>query len=732
MEDDTDISGFEYSDEVNVMDRLYAPCLKWAKKYVRDAGYFGSNVYRVMSKEILDFILRDKDNHITLVVNIDIKPSDYDAIVSGVSRSEEQVFQELRGMLEDDILSDPVKMLASIVAVNQMTVYVSLRNRPPGSTSLDHSKSGYFTDGERTVVFSGSFNETYPATVRGLDKGNKEHFHIFADWETEAKTWRSQAQGIIDRLDYDCKGPFPKESSGSGTIIVEISSISKEQLPTLTNEDWDPQNHKQRAAKRSANLYREFKEKIDGKSTSKTGTSIEEVPQGPEVAGLDYESQKSPTEMIKHRPHQVKALEKWEEAEFKGILKHATGSGKTITALAAIEQHLKTGNPVILIVPGVPLLVQWEEEIIDKLGYNIDLAIFGGGRQREENFALFKMLMSDGLKQPTLIMCTKDTFSGDRVAQYLLNSQEEKLSNILFIFDECHKAGEPLWSPLRNLKFGKALGLSATPERAYGMNDDGEEEDSSGNDIIYSLLGNVVHKFDLNDAITKEYLTKFEYHLDDVHLTPSEQMKYEVEREKMAKWGGDWSENVAVHNARRIVRGAEKKIPKAIEIISNKFNEGEYWLIYCATKTMVDAIRDGLMKKHPDLKRFIHEYHSKNAKEREQRLNIFRREGGIMLAMKCLDEGINIPNISHGIVLSSSTMEREFIQRRGRMLRTRPGKTMAYIYDVVCLPGPGATESSTKSIVANEIARVKEFGSISRNPKKVELYIRRLENRMKI
>ena len=134
MEDDTDISGFEYSDEVNVMDRLYAPCLKWAKKYVRDAGYFGSNVYRVMSKEILDFILRDKDNHITLVVNIDIKPSDYDAIVSGVSRSEEQVFQELRGMLEDDILSDPVKMLASIVAVNQMTVYVSLRNRPPGST----------------------------------------------------------------------------------------------------------------------------------------------------------------------------------------------------------------------------------------------------------------------------------------------------------------------------------------------------------------------------------------------------------------------------------------------------------------------------------------------------------------------------------------------------------------------------------------------------------------------
>jgi len=730
MYDGDEISGFEFSDQVNVLDRLYAPCLKWAKKYVRDAGYFGSSVYRAMGEEVLDFILRDRENHITLLVNIDIKPSDYDAIISGVSKSEDQVFEELRSMLTDEILRDPVKMLASIVAVKQMTVYVSLRNRPPGSISLDHSKSGYFTDGDRTVVFSGSFNETYPATVRGLDKGHKEHFHIFANWEYDTKIWRRQAQGIIDRLDDDCKGPFPKESSGSGTIIVQIDSISREQLPTLKDEDWNPQNHRERAAKRSANLYKEFKDKIDAKSTSVAQTNEDEGSPDHEVSPLENETRKSPTEMIEDRPHQIDALKKWQDAGFKGILKHATGSGKTITALAAIEKHLELGDPAVLIVPGLPLLVQWEDEIRDKFGYDLDLAIFGGGRQQKEDFALFKMLMKDGLTQPTLILCTKDTFSSDKVAQYLLNTKKEKLSNILFVFDECHKAGEPLWRPLRNLEFGKALGLSATPERAYGMNDDGEKEDSSGNDIIYSLLGDVVHKFDLNDAISKGYLTKFEYHLDDVQLTTDEQLRYEVEREKMAKWGGDWSENVAVHNARRIVRGARKKIPKAIDIISEKFVEGEYWLIYCATKTMVDAIRDGLMKKQPDLKRFIHEYHSKNVQERDQRLDIFRRDGGIMLAMKCLDEGINIPNITHGIVLSSSTMEREFIQRRGRMLRNRSGKEIAHIYDVVCLPGPGASESSVKSIIKNEIDRIQEFGSISRYPKKVKLYIHRLKSRI--
>lgn len=217
MEGADEISGGGLTDQhFNIMDKLYAPCLKWATKYVRDAGYFGSQVYRAMDKEMLDFVLRDKNNHITLLINVDVQPSDYDAIVSEMSGSEEQVFKELREMLADDVLKDPVKMLASIIAVKQMTVYVSLRNRPPGSTSLDHSKTGYFTNGEKTVYFDGSFNETYPATIRGLDKGHKEHFHIYADWETDAKTWRQHVTPFIKRLDDDCKGPFPKKSSGEG------------------------------------------------------------------------------------------------------------------------------------------------------------------------------------------------------------------------------------------------------------------------------------------------------------------------------------------------------------------------------------------------------------------------------------------------------------------------------------------------------------------------------------
>ena len=123
------ISGVFFSDEVNVIDKLYSPCLSWANQYVRDAGYFSSHIYQAMSKQVLDFILRDKGNHITLFTNIDIFPSDYDAIVNNSESTHEHVYSELNRMLEMDEITDPVKMLAAIVKSGQMTVYVSLRKR---------------------------------------------------------------------------------------------------------------------------------------------------------------------------------------------------------------------------------------------------------------------------------------------------------------------------------------------------------------------------------------------------------------------------------------------------------------------------------------------------------------------------------------------------------------------------------------------------------------------------
>ena len=229
---DSRISGKYFTDEVNVIDTLYSPCLKWATTYVRDAGYFSSKVYRTMSKDLLEFVLREKDNHIHLITCIDIYPSDFDAILSQNELGVREVISQLNEMLLSETLADPVKMLAALVHSKKMTMYVSLRKTEKDTLhSIDHVKTGYFTDGnQRFVVFDGSMNETYPALIKGHSRGNREHFNIWSkeEYSDNLLDWKGFALPVINRLDNDIdpKKVFPR-NSGNGTIIVKIEDIKR-------------------------------------------------------------------------------------------------------------------------------------------------------------------------------------------------------------------------------------------------------------------------------------------------------------------------------------------------------------------------------------------------------------------------------------------------------------------------------------------------------------------------
>ena len=160
--------------------------------------------------------------------------------------------------------------------------------------------------------------------------------------------WDKFAQPIITRLDEDCKGKFPKKSA-EGTIIVEINSISRNQLPAISDEDWDPENHRARAAKRSSEMYNEFEKMLQTNASLKNGNSDKNPTQG--------------NKSVKLRPHQEEGLNHWKDNNFRGILRHATGSGKTITALTAIKEHSANGLPVVILVPSRLLLEQWKYEV---------------------------------------------------------------------------------------------------------------------------------------------------------------------------------------------------------------------------------------------------------------------------------------------------------------------------------------------------------------------------------
>jgi superfamily II DNA or RNA helicase len=702
---DVKISGKCYSDEVNVIDRLYAPCLKWAKTYVRDAGYFSSHVYKAMSKEILDFILRSKANHITLITCIDINPADFDAMISDNSKSEDQVIAELQQMLADPVLADPVKMLAALVASKQMTIFVSLRKTSAKTPySNDHSKSGYFTDGQKTVAFDGSINETYPAIVRGLGDGNKEHFNIYSKDEIGKESWEMYGEPIIQRLNQDCKGPFPYPA-GKGTIVVKIDSIKKEQLPSIDDHEWAPENHKKRASKRSAELYEIFENKIEKKTE-----------QDSEINGIAVSKKK-----ILLRDHQKKGLKAWDKNDNRGILRHATGSGKTITALTAIREHAEKGLPVVILVPSRLLLEQWVEEVEGFIPEANILPVGSGYSDWKKYLGIWtdEEVYEGRIRVTIAIMASARTPTFLRLISNLKNG--------LLIVDECHRIGAKSFKEICDWKPSRVLGLSATPERS----DDGFEQ-------MKTLCGEVIHEYNLEDAILDGYLTKYIYNVETVNLSLKEEDDYKILKDEISESLRKFMEKGKVNfkkvpgwlklkliQAKRIIKKASEKTSVCGEIIQKNYDprEKQNWLVYCEDSQQLNLIRGELEARGISP---IFEYWS-GAKgavlgsqddpkqlefDRSGTIAAWEREGGIMLSIQCLDEGVNIPSISHGIILASSNNPRQFIQRRGRMLRLSEGKNLAYIWDTLVVPSTQLAEE-TNSFLLSEVKRGHSFAKNS-------------------
>jgi superfamily II DNA or RNA helicase len=297
---------------------------------------------------------------------------------------------------------------------------------------------------------------------------------------------------------------------------------------------------------------------------------------------------------------------------------------------------------------------------------------------------------------------------------------------LLLVVDECHKIGAPSFSEICTKSFPKKLGLSATPER---------QGDSEGTARIFGFLGPVIDEYTLKDAIKDGHLSTFRYNISTVNLTPLEQNHYDILREKIRqalrfhKEGqplGEYLESL-IFASRRIIRGAEEKIPETLRILKENFEPQHHWLIYCDTSTMMDDLSDIIYQR---LNYRPLNYDSRlSPNKRQLILNHFEENGGVILAIKCLDEGVDIPAISHGIVLSSSKTKREWIQRRGRLLRKSTNKEYSVIFDVLALPDESGDETS---FVMDEIKRSLEFSEAALNYKKISFEIDRLRRQYDI
>jgi superfamily II DNA or RNA helicase len=257
---------------------------------------------------------------------------------------------------------------------------------------------------------------------------------------------------------------------------------------------------------------------------------------------------------------------------------------------------------------------------------------------------------------------------------------------------------------MRRVQFGGRIGLSATPTR------NGSADETS---LIQEYFGETLRPlFTIKDAIAAKRLVPYNYFFRTVVLTVEEEEDWMDLTKKIkkilainkGKFPSDKKElaNLKILLIKRaaILKGASQKIDLAKAVLSEKFITGDRWLIYCQDQFQMQKVKDILAgAKYPIL-----DYHQAMEGDAGRTLEFFTREGGVMLAIKCLDEGVDIPEINRALILASSTNPREYIQRRGRVLRVNVGKFSADIYDVLVLDATGALLSPTEAERAIEFA----------------------------
>ena len=652
---------YRTSSSYSILDTFLKPCYENSIIYDRAAGYFTSGILDLIVYELKDFAQRG--GKLRLICSTQIDPEDVNAMAKGYKLREDLIEKNIHSEVDNLMKLDSLKfeILASLIALNVMEIKIAIRK----GGGIYHEKIGIFKDDcGNTLSFKGSANETLSAWS---NTGNYESIDVYPSWDLNDHE-RSISHSIyFDRL-------WENLDSDNELIVIPFPHILKEFL--------------QKKAKNSI-------DEIKWDSLKRLNVSSSE-----EVIRTMYD-------------HQRRALDAWKLNNYCGILEHATGSGKTFTAINAIKQHYNedSGFQVLVLVPSILLLEQWYDEISDEIS-DINILCAGGGNNKWNKQKLLPKYIKYLPSQKRLVLATYDTASKPDFFN-AFNSTDK----LLLVADECHRSGSSKYSMVFNINAKKRLGLSATPERY---------EDEIGTEKILKYFTSIIHPpYTLNDAIRDERLTPYEYHPELINLLPQEQDDWLILTKQIKKEyaklatdsDGNKIESFRIKklliDRKSILKSCHDKISYALDIVSKNYQTGQKWLIYCENSSHLEEIKRVLKVKYPCL-----EYHSKMIGSRKETLNYFNDFSGIMLSIKCLDEGIDIPDISHAIILASSNNPREFIQRRGRVLRKALFKTKAVIYDTIVAPNSpedAKQDSDLQGILANEMRRALEFSENALN-----------------
>jgi len=670
-----------WSDEDDTLLDFYVPALSTSCVYKRIAGFFSSNALAIAAKGLAPFI--QKGGKMFLITSVVLSAEDKGSIEQALKSAEQKVIKEL-DHIEEELKKDHVSMLGWMIKTGTLEMKIAVV--PKG---LFHPKIGILEDekGDR-LSFSGSENETASGWLH-----NDEAFHVFKSWTGEEEHLNSDLR-IFENL---WKGQTKK------TMVFHISEALKQKLIKIAPKD-EIEFKRLTISLADQLLYPRKKTKVKKEM-------------------YDYQKQ---------------AVDAWVSNGFKGILEMATGTGKTFTSLKAISEVVKSTRKllVVVVVPYLYLVSQWKNEFFDVFGdeYFIKEA-HSEVSDWPSSLNEFVQEYSIGTIEKVAIFSIYDTFATEKF-QHIIQKYLGENSDIMLISDEVHFLGAPKFSNGMREIYKYRLGLSATPQRWF---------DEEGSEKLAKYFDKTVFKFSLKNAIPR-FLTPYDYYPQLVNMSGEELEKYCEIVEKISKAihsvnkkddikEGTYLSRLFIERAKIIVNNREKQ-ERFKDIIKELMNGDltDHLLVYCSPE-QIDWAQDILNEYKISNHRFTFR---EKPKERSAILEHFERgKVKILVAMRCLDQGLNIPCIKTAIILASSSNPMQYIQRRGRVLRKYPGKIRALIYDFIVLAN-GAGETNTElfkieqKIFSRELTRTKEFYETANNKPEVLKRILPIMDRYKV
>lgn len=423
-----------------------------------------------------------------------------------------------------------------------------------------------------------------------------------------------------------------------------------------------------------------------------------------ENKGHKPEMPKRKKELVPHS-YQVEAIQSLKRNDWQGILEMATGTGKTITSLLAMLQYKKENGRafVIIFAPFKHLIDQWSKEC-NRFGIDYMTLCYESKAkwlpELEKEVRHFNL----GITDFHVAITTYDAAGSKDFMEQISKLQE----HAFLIADECHYLGSPQF---RNVSFGNIkarIGLSATPDRWW---------DEQGTKFLKDFFKDVVYTYSLEEAIAAEKLTQYTYEPHVVTLTESELEKYNQLTKRIVNQfnnrDADEEKLSRLNRMRALVLAkAYKKIPLLLALLKNKGKENIFHtIVYCAENQVNELT---LLLSELGLR--VHKFDSTvPSKERQEILKAFANaEIQVLVAIKCLDEGVDVPSTRCAYFLASTSNPREFVQRRGRILRTFPGKHLAEIHDFIVFP-EDVDEKTFSTIAKKELPRFAEFSNSAIN-----------------